>query len=326
MTPHEIGILLECYYCTKPGTNVMPNIWNSPMAHQTRRHFIDIGWIDPETFTATPKGNAVVERLCAFDPAANSSRSRQMPTNETPLERALAFIEWVTNDPLLNGDFEMEIDDVRKHAEIELASIRLDILAARKPIEFGAGKLVIDTGTYCEAPAVFVAPASMPGDVGTSAKREGHPTDKLIDGEIVMTFPTDAQAQIVADALVGAAGNTEPVAWQRRLRYSSVPGAIPQWEGCSSIEATDYFFRKAGYEYRPLYAHPPALEPVKGSPGEYESREAICTEAAMAQWERSLTRPDLSEKDRVRGAIEAYKRQAFAFHALPPTPEAPAHE
>ena len=49
---------------------------------------------------------------------------------------------------------------------------------------------------------------------------------------------------------------------------------------------------------------------------EYERREAICTEAAMSQWERSLKRPDLTEKDRVRGAIEAYKRQAFAFNVM----------
>jgi hypothetical protein len=47
--------------------------------------------------------------------------------------------------------------------------------------------------------------------------------------------------------------------------------------------------------------------------GEYERQEAICVEAAMSQWERSLKRPDMQEKDRVRGAVEAYKRQAFAF-------------
>jgi len=44
--------------------------------------------------------------------------------------------------------------------------------------------------------------------------------------------------------------------------------------------------------------------------------EKICTDTAMSQWERSLKRTDLQEKDRVRGAIEAYKRQAFAFYML----------
>lgn len=41
-------------------------------------------------------------------------------------------------------------------------------------------------------------------------------------------------------------------------------------------------------------------------------RERLCTTAAMAQWERSLERPDLSERNRVMGAIEAYQRQSLA--------------
>jgi len=44
--------------------------------------------------------------------------------------------------------------------------------------------------------------------------------------------------------------------------------------------------------------------------------EKICELRAMDQWERSLKRPDLSEKDRVKGAIEAYQRQAFVFNGL----------
>lgn len=54
-----------------------------------------------------------------------------------------------------------------------------------------------------------------------------------------------------------------------------------------------------------------------------EHVEKVSTEAAMSQWERSLKRPDLCEKDRVRGAIEAYKRQAFAFAISPTPPAAP---
>lgn len=41
--------------------------------------------------------------------------------------------------------------------------------------------------------------------------------------------------------------------------------------------------------------------------------ENICEIRAMDQWRASLKRPDLSEEDRVRGAIEAYQRQAFAL-------------
>lgn len=44
--------------------------------------------------------------------------------------------------------------------------------------------------------------------------------------------------------------------------------------------------------------------------------EKICEDRAMDQWRASLKRPDLSEEDRVRGAIEAYQRQAYAFTAM----------
>lgn len=47
-----------------------------------------------------------------------------------------------------------------------------------------------------------------------------------------------------------------------------------------------------------------------------EEEEKLCKAAAMAQWEASLKRPDLTERDRVRGAIETYSRQAFACAVL----------
>ncbi|MDW9481711.1 hypothetical protein GOB57_23980 [Sinorhizobium meliloti] len=50
----------------------------------------------------------------------------------------------------------------------------------------------------------------------------------------------------------------------------------------------------------------------------YELRERVCTDRAMSQWRQSLKRSDLNEEARVRGAIEAYKRQAFAFSIAPP--------
>ncbi len=37
----------------------------------------------------------------------------------------------------------------------------------------------------------------------------------------------------------------------------------------------------------------------------------------MQQWRASLKRPDLTEEDRVKGALEAYCRQAFAIASLP---------
>ncbi len=43
--------------------------------------------------------------------------------------------------------------------------------------------------------------------------------------------------------------------------------------------------------------------------------EKLCDATAMRQWEASLKRPDLAEKDRVRGALEAFKRQAVALAA-----------
>lgn len=49
-----------------------------------------------------------------------------------------------------------------------------------------------------------------------------------------------------------------------------------------------------------------------GTSEEYERLEGVCTDRAMAQWRQSLNRSDLDEESRVRGAIEAYKRQAFA--------------
>jgi hypothetical protein len=45
---------------------------------------------------------------------------------------------------------------------------------------------------------------------------------------------------------------------------------------------------------------------------EYERLEGVCTKLAISQWRQSLGRADLDEEARVRGAIEAYKRQAFA--------------
>lgn len=42
--------------------------------------------------------------------------------------------------------------------------------------------------------------------------------------------------------------------------------------------------------------------------------ERVCFDRAMDQWLASIKRLDLSEKDRVKGALLAYQRQAFVFH------------
>lgn len=75
----------------------------------------------------------------------------------------------------------------------------------------------------------------------------------------------------------------------------------------------------AGQEWVPADIPLYTSQPLSRQGGDNDTIERVSTGAAMSQWERSLKRPDLSEKDRVRGAIEAYKRQAFAFAVLSPT-------
>jgi hypothetical protein len=65
MTPHEIMILNACYKCSSPAVNVLPHIWNAPAAVATRRAFVKLGLIDPETHKATERGERHIERLCA---------------------------------------------------------------------------------------------------------------------------------------------------------------------------------------------------------------------------------------------------------------------
>lgn len=45
----------------------------------------------------------------------------------------------------------------------------------------------------------------------------------------------------------------------------------------------------------------------------YEEQEKACFLRAMGQYDASLKRPDLTERDRVIGAIQAYQRQAIVF-------------
>lgn len=77
------------------------------------------------------------------------------------------------------------------------------------------------------------------------------------------------KAQAAIAALDAARGKAEPVAWQRRHQYalaSDPPGRFYKWEACTYHEATNMFERRPGYEYRPLYAHPPAPDAARGDP------------------------------------------------------------
>ena len=91
----------------------------------------------------------------------------------------------------------------------EIADLLQSLLAGppepSEPVAFGTGMLVIDTGRFNGAPAVFVADAKIGGPVGASSEKEGHANNLLQPGEWVLTFPTGEQAQRVADALVNAA-------------------------------------------------------------------------------------------------------------------------
>jgi hypothetical protein len=82
---------------------------------------------------------------------------------------------------------------------------------ARNPVyAFGTGHMVVDTGTANGCEAVFVTPVEQPGTVGQSTRALCLPLDRLNAHELVLTFPTEAQARCVADALVGATVAPEP--------------------------------------------------------------------------------------------------------------------
>ncbi|MDG4675818.1 hypothetical protein P9A16_32470 [Shinella sp. 838] len=107
----------------------------------------------------------------------------------------------------------------------------------------------------------------------------------------------------IRSAIVGVAAEPEPVAWMYQFK-TKAPVLM--------VEKRNWAETHSEWTETPLYAHPPVSALVNAQ-ADADVVEKVSTEAAMSQWERSLKRPDLSEKDRVRGAIEAYKRQAFAF-------------
>lgn len=66
MTPLEIAMLIECYASGEPGTNILPNIWNSRAAGEARNLFISTGLVNAETLRTTADGDVFVKRLCAL--------------------------------------------------------------------------------------------------------------------------------------------------------------------------------------------------------------------------------------------------------------------
>ena len=117
-----------------------------------------------------------------------------------------------------------------------------DTANAPEPLAFGKGELVIDFGTAFGRPAVFICKAKTPGVVGAPAASENNPTDRLQDGEIVLTFPTDEQAKLVADALVNDTSHHNEMRAELHLlktsgiievavRNPNVADYMEHWEG-----------------------------------------------------------------------------------------------
>ena len=98
-------------------------------------------------------------------------------------------------------------------------------------VAFGEGRLVVDTGTYHDKPAVFIAPVPVAGEVGSSAKHLGHDKNSLQPGETVLTFPTPDRAKAVAVALVGAPANPPATAAECPACYRGEIFGLSSQEG-----------------------------------------------------------------------------------------------
>lgn len=71
---------------------------------------------------------------------------------------------------------------------------------------FGNGNLIVQTGVFEDRPAVFIRWATEPGEVGAQAPDTRWEWRHAIEpNEEALTFPTEAQAQAVCDALCGGA-------------------------------------------------------------------------------------------------------------------------
>lgn len=108
---------------------------------------------------------------------------------------------------------------------------------------FGNGDYTVEVGGYDDEHAVFVAPAIPPGRVGDLAEpTTGEDRHRLVPGERVMTFPTEAQAFAVAEAIAGRkinrVGDTHPAP-------SSV--AVPEQREWNQVTGRDGFKYTEGW-------------------------------------------------------------------------------
>ena len=102
-----------------------------------------------------------------------------------------------------------QIQDMWKAWQAALSANGGEVMA------FGNGDYTVEVGGYDDEHAVFVAPAIPPGRVGDLAEpTTGEDRHRLVPGERVMTFPTEAQAFAVAEAIAGRkinrVGDTHP--------------------------------------------------------------------------------------------------------------------
>jgi hypothetical protein len=63
ITPLAIEIMIECYRCSEPGSNIPANRWNSPAARDTRDGLVRLGLIEAGNFKATMRGEAYIGAL-----------------------------------------------------------------------------------------------------------------------------------------------------------------------------------------------------------------------------------------------------------------------
>lgn len=125
------------------------------------------------------------------------------------------------------------------------------------------------------------------------------------DGYLSALSPTTPGTQ------APGSGETVPAGWR----------LVPVEPTEAMIDAARYFLepsteRIGRAAYRAMLASAPSASigaMGAGPLGPQTNAERICFGRGMQQWRASLNRPDLSEEDRVKGALEAYCRMAFAL-------------
>jgi len=86
-----------------------------------------------------------------------------------------------------------------------------------REVAFGKGQVVVNHGYRNGVPSVCIEPVEEHGEVGASAEHLNLPRDRVKPGSIILTFPTEAQAEAVEDALV----SSHPAAEDKRVEKSN---------------------------------------------------------------------------------------------------------